>query len=84
MQLHSFACEYPTNCCEVTIKRTKEERKGVWGCYRHLGDFISKAFYIFEFYFNKDKGTELCTQNTTKRIKVREGSGLWPTDTILW
>lgn len=27
--MHIFAYEYPTNCFEVTIKRTIEERKGL-------------------------------------------------------
>lgn len=42
-----FAYEYPTNC-EVTIKRTIEERKGAWGWNRHLGECIWEAFYISE------------------------------------
>ena len=66
LNLHSFAYESPTNCFEVTIKRTIDFffKKGL-GRQKTPGRVHLKAFYIFDFIFlNKEKGTKSYTQTS--------------------
>lgn len=62
--MHSFAYESPTNCFEVTIKRTTDERKGLEAAKDTWVTFQKSFFYIFGFIFlNKEKGTKSYPQS---------------------
>lgn len=67
--MHIFAYEYSTNCCEVTIKRTIEERKGLEAAADTWETVFKKLFYIFEFFLIKTKALNHAHRILPKELK---------------
>lgn len=61
--MHSFAYESPTNCFEVTIKRTIDERKGLEAAKDTWVTFQKSFLHIWFYFLNKEKGTKSYPQS---------------------